>query len=466
VRRKSILALLVMLVAALALVAAGCGGDDDGGAAGDTGAATDGAGGGEVEALPASSCAPLEYEGEGTPDALIVSDLPRQGSSRLQTDQMTEAIRFILEQRNFQAGDARIAYQDCDDSTAQAAKWDPGKCSQNGNAYAENENLIGIIGTFNSGCAQVIIPIVNQAPGGAIPMISPANTLVNLTASGPGIPEDEPEKYYPTGVRNYARVAPPDKYQGAAMAEFAVDQGIESVYILNDRESYGLGVATNFRNAAEHLGIEVLGFEAYDVTASSYEAQFRQIGGTNPDAVFVGGLIDENAGQLIEDKVKVLGPNNGDVKLLLPDGFTTDAIFDPAEGGTPDARDAFFSVAGVPIDEFKGAGAEFANAFQQEKLGGDPVDPYAIYAAQAAEVMLDAIGQAGADRAGIIEAVFATEVQDGLIGTFSFDENGDPTGAQGAVVGFTIYSGTDALESVTTIVPKAENVEAAAGGAS
>jgi branched-chain amino acid transport system substrate-binding protein len=458
------LALLVMLVTALALVAAGCGGDDEGGGNGDTGAAAEEpADSGDVTALPASSCRELEYGGEGSPNALIVSDLPRQGGSRLQTDQMTEAIRYILEQNNWQAGDVRIAYQDCDDATAQAAKWDPGKCSQNGNAYAENESLIGIIGTFNSGCAQVIIPIVNQAPGGAIPMISPANTLVNLTASGPGIPEDEPDKYYPTGVRNYARVAPPDKYQGAAMAEFAVDQGIKSVYVLNDRESYGLGVATNFRNAAEHLGIEVLGFEAYDVTASSYEAQFRQIGQTNPDAIFVGGLIDENAGQLIEDKVKVLGPNSGDVTLLLPDGFTTDAIFDPAEGGTPDAKDAFFSVAGVPTDEFTGAGAEFAKAFQEEKLGGDPVDPYSIYAAQAAEVFLDAIAEAGADRAAIIEAIFATEVTDGLIGSFSFDENGDPTGAEGAVVGFTIYTGTDALESVTTVTPKAENVEAAAG---
>jgi branched-chain amino acid transport system substrate-binding protein len=393
-----------------------------------------------------------------------VSDLPRQGGSRLQTDQMTEAIRFILEQANWQAGDVKLGYQDCDDATAQAAKWDPGKCSQNGNAYAENEKLLGVIGTFNSGCAQVMIPILNQAPGGAIAMISPANTLVNLTASGPGIPPDEPDKYYPTGVRNYARVAPPDKFQGAAVAEFAVDQGIESVYILNDRESYGLGVATNFRNAAEHLGIEVLGFEAYDTTASSYEAQFRQIGGTNPDAIFVGGLIDENAGQLIEDKVKVLGPNSGDVKLLLPDGFTTDAIFDPAEGGTPDAKDAFFSVAGVPVDEFAGPGAEFATEFQEAKLGGDPVDPYAIYAAQAAQIMVDAIAEAGADRAAVIDAIFATEITDGLIGSFSFDENGDPTGAEGAVVGFTIYTGTDALESVTTIQPKAENVEAAAGG--
>ncbi len=199
-------------------------------------------------------------------------------------------------------------------------------------------------------------------------------------------------------------------------------------------------------------------------TASSYEALFRGVGQTDPDAVFVGGLIDENAGQLIEDKVKVLGPNNGDVKLLLPDGFTTDAIFDPAEGGTPDAKDAFFSVAGVPIDEFTGAGAEFGEAFKEAKLGGDPVDPYAIYAAQAAQIIIDAIAEAGADRAAVIDAIFATEVTDGLIGSFEIDENGDPTGAEGAVVGFTIYTGTDSLETVTTIAPKTENVEAAAGG--
>ena len=51
-----------------------------------------------------------------------------------------------------------------------------GKCSQNANAYAGNEKLIGVIGTFNSGCAAIEIPVLDQAPDGGIAMISPANT--------------------------------------------------------------------------------------------------------------------------------------------------------------------------------------------------------------------------------------------------------------------------------------------------
>ena len=44
--------------------------------------------------------------------------------------------------------------------------------------------------------------------------------------------------------------------------------------------------------------------------------------------------------------------------------------------------------------------------------------------------------------------MFATEVTDGLLGSFKFNENGDPEDASGAVVGFTIYVATDKLETV------------------
>ena len=469
-RKKALFAFLATLLGVLALIAAGCGGDDgDGGDGGETAAEDGGAGGegGGVEELPAASCQELEFEGEGEPGAIIVSDLPMQGGSRTQTLQITEAIRHLLEERGWQAGGVNIAYQACDDATAQAAQWDPGKCSQNANAYAQNPDVIGIIGTFNSPCAQIIIPRVNQAAGGAIPMISPANTLVCLTEGGPGCAEDEPDKYYPSGQRNYARVAPHDAYQGAAMAEFAQSKGVESVYILNDKESYGLGVATNFRNAAEAVGIEVLGFDAYEPRSASFEALYTKIEGTDPDSVFIGGLIDENAGQLINDKVAVLGPNTASpddgVMLLLPDGFTTNAVFDPKEGGTPKAEGAYLSVAGVPVEEFTGAAEEFISAFE-ERLGGEAVDPYAIYGAQATQMLLDSIDEAGgADRAAIIEAMYNYQVDDGLIGSFEINENGDPTGAEGAVVGFTIYKGTNELVPEETISPKPENVEAAKG---
>jgi branched-chain amino acid transport system substrate-binding protein len=460
-RKRGLWAVLALLVAVLALLAAGCGGDDDDEAGGgETTEATGGGGGtGDITPLPSSSCTAIEYEGEGDPDVLIASDFPLQGSSRTQTIQIVEAIRYLLEKSNFKAGDHNVAYQSCDDATAQAGKWDSGKCSTNAQAYASNEAVVGVIGTFNSGCAQIVIPVLNQAPGGGVAMMSPANTLVCITEGGPGCDDTEPDKYYPSGTRNYARVAPHDAYQGAAVAEFAQAQGIQNIYILNDRESYGLGVATNFRNAAEHLGIEIAGFEAWDPRASSYEALFNKVKASGADAVFLGGLIDENGAQVIKDKVAVLGPNDGDVKLLAPDGFTTQQTIDEAGEA---AAGMFLSVAGVPIDEFTGAGAEFAEEFRP-RLGGSEIDPYAIYGAQAAQIMLDSIAASDGSRTDVIAKMFETTVEDGYIGSFEINENGDPAQAGGAVVGFTIYRATTELEAEETLSPEPENVEAARG---
>ena len=392
---------------------------------------------------------------------LIASDLPLQGSSRTQTLQMVGAIRQVLGDAGWKAGDVNVGYQSCDDATAQAGKWDPGKCSQNANSYAENESLVAVIGTFNSGCAAIIIPVLNQAPGGGMAMISPANTYVCLTEGGPGCAENEPDTYYPSGSRNYVRVVAHDAYQGAALAEFMQKEGTTSLYILNDREAYGLGVATNVRNAAEHLGIKIAGFEAWDPKASNYEALMRKVGQSGADGLFLGGLIDENGAQVIKDKVKVLGPNDGDVNLYMPDGFTTQQTID--ESGVENTRGAYFSVAGVPVDEFESQQAkDFVTKFRQS-LGGEPVDPYAIYGAQAAQIVMDAIKNSDASRQGVLEQIFKTKVTGGYLGDFTFNENGDPTLASGAVIGFTIYEGDEQLEVDTVFSPKQEDVDAARG---
>ncbi len=452
---------LTLVVAVLAIGAAGCGGDDGGGEA----VATDGGGGGGgggVEPLPSASCSEVEYEGEGEPDVLIASDLPLQGSSRTQTVQMVEGVRFVLTQAGWKAGDTNVGFQSCDDSTAQAGKWDPGKCSQNGNAYAGNESVVGVVGTFNSGCAAVIIPILNNAPGGGVAMVSPANTFVCLTEPGPGCAEDEPDKYYPTGSRNYTRMVAHDAYQGAAVAQFAQSIGIESMYILNDREAYGLGVAQNLRNAVEELGIEVAGFAAWDPKASSYEALFRTIKASGAQAVFLGGLIDENGGQVIKDKVAVLGPNaatpDEGVVLLAPDGFTTQATIDEAGAAS---KGMFSSVAGVPADQLTGAGKEFVDAFVEETGASTPLEPYTAYAAQAAEVLLAAIEQGGTDRAAVVQAMFEYQATDGIIAPeFEINENGDPT-----VGPVTIYVAGEAFDTHEVVTPEADLVEAAKGGA-
>jgi len=414
VKRGSRLYLFAGLFAVLAFTAAGCGGGGDNGSGGGNN------GGGNVQALPASSCSDIYFEGDGDPDAIIASDLPLQGSGRTQTVQMTAAIKFILKQRNFTAGGKKIGYQSCDDSTAQAGKWESSKCSANANAYANNKNVLGVIGTFNSGCAEIIIPVLNRAPDGPVGMVSPANTYVGLTHKGPGTAAGEPEKYYPNGKRNYIRIVAADDYQGAADALLAKQLGATNVFILNDKEAYGQGVAGDFQNVLPEVGLKSAGFTAWDGKASSYEALANKIKQSGADAVFLGGLICENGGKLIKDLRSVLG---ADFKILTPDGFTpVSAVVDGA--GTKAAEGITVSVAGLPNEQLGTTGKKFISDFGATQSGGN-VDPYSAYAAQAAAVLLDAIEASDGTRGSIAQKLFSTDVSDGILGSFKINENGD-----------------------------------------
>ena len=380
----------------------------------------------QAQPLPASSCQPLVYKGSGTPKYVLASDLPRQGAQRSQSTQMTKAIQFVLAGAGWKAGPYTIGYQDCDDSTTQAGKWDSAKCSANANNYARNKDLIGVIGTFNSGCAEIIAPILNRAPGGPVGMISPANTYTGLTVRGPGTAPGEPGKYYPTGKRNYARVVAQDQYQGAADALLAQRLGAKNVYVLNDKEAYGLGVAQNFQKIAIKLGIKIAGFEALDPKASSYEAIASKIKDKNVQAVFVGSLICENGGKLIKDLRTTLGAG---VKLLLPDGFTP--ISAVVEGAGAAAEGAYVSVAGVPNSQLKGQGRAFLQAFT--KVLKTAPDPYAVYAAQAAVAMLSAISKSNGTRASVTSQIFKVNLKNTITGNLAFDANGDVKGGPVAI---------------------------------
>jgi branched-chain amino acid transport system substrate-binding protein len=366
--------------------------------------------------LPASSCSAIQ---NASGQYLIASDLPLQGSGRTQTSQMTRAIKFILNKHGWKAGKYSLAYQSCDDSTAQAGKWDSGKCSANANNYAQNSSVVGVIGTFNSGCAEIIIPVLNRAPNGPVAMVSPANTYVGLTHGGPGTAAGEPGKYYPTGKRNYARVVAADDYQGAADAILAKSLGVKKVFILNDKEAYGLGVATNFKNAAKRLGMTVSGFTAWDGKASSYEALATKIQSSGAQGVFLGGLICENGGKLIKD----LKANAPKVKIMSPDGFTPVSAVVQEAGSA--AEGMTVSVAGLPNSALKGAGASFVKAFT--KADKRSPDPYSVYAAQAAEALVAAIAQSNGSRSDVAKQLFKINIANSILGHVSFNANGDVT---------------------------------------
>ena len=350
----------------------------------------------------------------------IVSDLPMQGANRAQTTTMVNAIKLAIQQRDGEVAGLKIDYEALDDATAQAGQWDPAKCAENAQKAAQDEAVIGWIGPFNSGCAATQIPTLNEA---GLAMVSPANTYTGLTKPTPD--PSEPDKYYPTGERNYARVIVTDVQQGQAAATFLQDEGFESVYILDDKETYGKGVADEFQKAAEGLGIEIVGREGIDGSASNYRSLMNKIADADADAIYFGGIIENNAAQIIKDKVGA-GMSNEDVAFIGPDGIFVDEILSQAGDSI---EGIYVTFGGIPPQELGQEGQDFIDAYN--KKYDDDVQPYTAYAYEAANVMLDAIERA-ADEAGgvperqaVVEQVFATEDFEGVLGTWSFDDEGD-----------------------------------------
>jgi len=430
-KRGSTLLLGLAAGALLAFVAAGCGGGGGGG------------GGGEATVLPSASCGPVRYGGDGKPDLLIASDLPLQGANRSLTTEMADAVEFILKQHDFKAGGKTIGYQSCDDATAQAGSWDSAKCSSNARAYANNKSVIGVVGTFNSGCAKLEIPVANRAPDGPLAMVSPANTYPGLTQGGPGTETGEPENYYPTGTRNYARVVWNDQFQGAANALLARELGLSKVYVLTDKETYGNGIANLFTQYAKKVGITTLPGtpQAWDKKASSYDAIATKVKTSGADAIFLGGIVCNNGGKLIKDLRAGVGP---DVQIIGPDGWTP--ISATVDGAGQAAEGMYITQPGIPPDRLKGAGKKFVADFSAE-IGHEP-DPYTNYAAQATEVLLTAIDKADADRAKVAENLFNLDVKDGILGDFKIDENGDTT--LGTVAVFQVKGGKGVFDKLIT----------------
>ena len=337
----------------------------------------------------------------------ISSDLPLQGSSFDSNDSTNKAIELYLKQIKYKAGKFTIKFKKYDNATAAKGSWDDAKCAANAQAHVANKSEVAVMGTYNSGCAKIIVPILNQAPGGAMLMVSNANTNPGLTKSwNPG----EPDKYYPNGVRNYARVCTTDDNQGSAAAQFAKSIGIKSVYVLNDTQTYGQGVSQAFTSEANKIGLTVLSSGAYgegwDAKQSSYEALFTKIKALSPDMVYFGGIFDNNGGQLTKDKVKVLGDNTV-VKLMAPDGFTGYPDFN----ALPEAEGAYLTFAGLSTDlllanDPKGAGAKFVASYKKA-YGKDPVGSYPLYGVAAVQVILAAIAQSDGTRKSVNLQVFS-----------------------------------------------------------
>lgn len=375
-----------------------------------------------IAVLAFSACGTSGGGGGAKGTIQLWSELPRQGSSKGQTDTIVNAIKFAIDARGGKVDGWTIKYTDQDDSTAEAGKWTQERATALATEAASTNDLVAYIGTFNSGAAKIVIPVLCTA---GIAMISPANTYPGLTKPGLGT-ADEPGIYYPGGCKhNYFRVIPADDLQGDAAANWASQLGAKKVYVLDDTEIYGKGVADVFERSAPTYGLTVLGHDQAPGKSTDFKALAAKIGDAGPDLVYYGGITQNNAGQLWKDLREAMP----DIKLMGPDGIYEEAFIEAAGDA---AEGTYLTFGGTTSDQYTADAAKWRDDFRT-KYGADAVEVYTIYGYEAANVTLAAIetaSKAGAKdakalRAGTVDALLATKDFKGVLGTWSFDANGD-----------------------------------------
>jgi branched-chain amino acid transport system substrate-binding protein len=218
-----------------------------------------------------------------------------------------------------------------------------------------------------------------------------------------------------------------DDKQASAGASWMRDEGVQSVYILDDQETFGKGIADQSQQNAEALGIQILGREGIDGNATNYRSLMAQIAQLNPDAIYFAGITQNNAGQIVSDKVGA-GMSNEDVMFMGSEGILEQAFLEAAGDA---AEGSYLTFSGLPASELPGRGQDFVERYE-ERFPDSEVDALTAYGYEAANVLLDAIEKAynadgEATREGVIRELFATRNYDGVLGTWSFDENGDTT---------------------------------------
>jgi branched-chain amino acid transport system substrate-binding protein len=377
-----------------------------------------------VVAAAGVGCGSDDDDDAGAADGTLTlySSLPLQGAARDQSDDIINGIRLALEQANGKAGKFRIKHRSLDDSSAQAGTWTAEATSANARRAVQDESAIAYIGESNSGASAISMPFLNEGPLAQLGI----NSAVGLTQKGPGADAGEPDKYYPSGERHYFRLTTNDLVQGAALAEIMELEGCTKLYILNDKELFGAGLAAIVEGAAPDHGMEVLGNDGIDIRAPNFRAAAAGIASAGADCFLFAGITANNAVAVFKDVAQAIP----DAKLFGGDGLSEPGFYDPAEGGLPPtvAKRVLITLPTLPPSEYPPAATKFFADYREEY--GEDAGAYAIYGYESAKLVLDTIrglGDKGSDREALIDALFATTGRESVLGTYDVLETGDTT---------------------------------------
>ena len=349
----------------------------------------------------------------------IFSSLPLQGPHADQAQSIVNAEKLALRETGGRAGDFKINFASADDATAGGDRvgWDPDKTAENARKAVENTRTIAYIGDFDSGATAISLPITNEA---GFVQVSPASTAVGLTKFAPGAEAGEPDKFYPSGDRTFARVVPADDVEASAAARWTRRSG-RAQRVRDRRQSRwrATGSPSCTPERPKDAGLQIAGQDRMDPRDDDYRDFARDVARTQPDAVYFGGGADSNSVQLWQDLQDALprALKIGSHNLLVPEFY--------GRLGSAGARTYITSIALDP-SQLPARGQRFVRDYRREF--GEPPDRFAAYGHAAMTLLLDAIARAGKDageRDRVVKETLSTTGFDSAVGTFSIDDNGD-----------------------------------------
>ena len=359
----------------------------------------------------------------------IYASWPMQGSMIPEGTAMLNAAKMALDEVNNQVAGYKLELVFLDDASPTTGSWDGTIESGNAQKAIADDTALVYFGTYNSGAAKISMPLTNKA---GMAQITPANSYPGLTKKGfaPG----EPDIYRPTGKVNYFRTYGADDLQGASGAAWAKCLGFKKVYILDDRQLYGKGIADVFDKRAKELGMEVAGHDGMESVNIDFRALLTKVRASGADLVYAGVLVDSGGPQVIQ-QMDALGMFKAGVKFMSEDAMYSDAV---PKATTPEIlnNNLYVTFASPALDQLPtDVGKNFYKNYKA-KYGSDPIG-WSLYSYNAVLVILDSIKRAApqidaakdvtAKRAAVLDAMRVTKDLPGVSGPITFDENGDPT---------------------------------------
>jgi branched-chain amino acid transport system substrate-binding protein len=371
--------------------------------------------------VPASSAQAPGDTSKGT--AVIAIELPQQGSEKAASDPIINGIKLAVKQAGGAAGGYKLDIpQSAIYDDALNGAHDPQTGATNMSKVVADEATVAVIGPLNSSVAAAQIPISNEA---GLLQCSPANTNPDLT-------KGKPAADLRTKPNNYIRVVTTDDIQGPAAAQYIYDVlGKKSVYVIDDTETFGKGVADAFDAEFKKRGGTVVKHDAAPKTTQDYLSIMTAAKALNPESIYFGGVTATGGARIL---LAAAQAGLGDIPYVGPDGIND---------GSGETKDSFLNLAGAQakssystlagIGDFPGK-AQFDADYKAE-YGIDPTG-YAGTGFACAQVVIDAIKRAGetspADMAALREAVRKAGTDTAakystIVGDVTFDENGDTT---------------------------------------